>query len=517
MNKKSITIYIFSAVLLLNVYNGFAQFGGMKLPSTKDVRKKVEKEVKDSGETEDVQSDASKDSGDERKSSGTTRNSGKGEQDSEQILYNQLATKYNTIFFYNKVGVIAEKTLSELEEIAAKFDYNVWKEKYSGKKAEDFSGDVRWERCVREIDGIIKSTLEFTKEKLNDMSLAFYDEIEQKQSPSEKAALFDRLKRACNLLLKLSPDNDEIVAKIKEVEKISQKNTKQLSGIAKSSVHASNINKMLFSSSLIDPEKATETDFKTKFTSSESIFCTIFFDRKLSEIQVDWEKFVLLSVLKGKVGNDFILIEKKIILKPEMYEKPYLQFAFIPDQQWLDKNYQLYAENANPMYVHILESLSKVTPIPQFFRLDTKFNCVKGILHVEGLLSLDLSDGVEQYEKLGTTLSSINLENVSLPKAQMNNKALENKMISIMKEKSTVQEYKKAIITASQWSIEKNGIGVILHRYIPAVLTSKNNDGKCYYQEFTFKQVYTGGGSYSQTLELDGVGKKVEMSCEEGK
>jgi len=421
------------------------------------------------------------------------------------------------MFFYSKVGVISEKSLKELEELANKFEYNVWKEKYSGKKADDFNGDVRWERCVREIDGIIKSTLEFSKEKLNDMSLAFYDEIEAKQSPAEKSELFGRLKRACNLLLKLSPDNQEIIAKIKEIEKVSQKNNKQLSGIASTPVHAANINKMLFSSTLVDPSKATESDFKTKFTSTEPIFCTIFFDRKLSEIQVDWEKFVLLSILKGKVGNDFILIEKKIILTPEMYEKPYLQFAFIPDQQWLNKNYQLYAKNENSLYVGILEAFSKITPIPQVFRLDTKFNCIKGILHVEGLLSLDLSDGVEQYEKLGATLSSINLENVSLPTAKMNNPALESKMISILKDKSTVQDYKKAIITASQWSIEKNELGIILHRYLPAVLTSKNNDGKCYYQEFTFKQAYTGGGNYSQALQLDGVGKKIEISCDDVK
>jgi len=69
MNKNILIIYILVLSFLLSFNNVFAQFGGMKLPSAKDVKKKVEKEVNDSGEAEEDQSESSRGSGDGRKSS----------------------------------------------------------------------------------------------------------------------------------------------------------------------------------------------------------------------------------------------------------------------------------------------------------------------------------------------------------------------------------------------------------------------------------------------------------------
>jgi hypothetical protein len=76
-------------------------------------------------------------------------------------------------------------------------------------------------------------------------------------------------------------------------------------------------------------------------------------------------------------------------------------------------------------------------------------------------------------------------------------------------------KFSKAIITSSSWVTEKNSLtGVILYRYLGAVCTIKGTDGKCYYQEFTFRQDYTGGGGYSSTVKYNSYGGKREIGCD---
>jgi hypothetical protein len=64
------------------------------------------------------------------------------------------------------------------------------------------------------------------------------------------------------------------------------------------------------------------------------------------------------------------------------------------------------------------------------------------------------------------------------------------------------------------WTIMKNSLtGAILYRYIAGVCTSKSNQGVCSYQEFTFKQDYTGNG-FSSVLQYGGYGGKTELGCD---
>lgn len=505
--RKALFTYVTIAFFCLFISETQAQFGGFKTPSVKDVKKSVEKEVKDAQKS-DEDSDEKKIDSDGGKKVGSTQ------ANEEQLYYTQLANAVTVDLLSQKPYVIPIKGLEKIEPYIQKFDLNLWKEKYSGKKSSEIDGDKNWDRVVRLVDGMINEGNNYVNQKLDALSRVFYDQIENTASPADKDELFNRLFRVCKILQAILPDNEVIVAKIKEVDKVSQKNKKQLTGIATNSVHAGNIKKILYSNKLVDPEKAVASDFKTRFSSNEAIFCTVYLDAKLSEMHDDWHKDMEVDVLKGEKGNDFIIVDRRILITRDMYNKPYFQFALIPDEEWIQKNYKMYADDYNDMYVQLFSGFGKITPVPQVFRIVLSFSANNNFNLIKGNVSVDLSDGTERYEKLASMLNSVNLQSVDLPKAKMKNPALEGKMLSIMKEKSTVQEYKKAVITAEQWFVQKNELGVILHRYVPAVITSKNSDGKCYYQEFTFKQDYTGAGNYSQSLQLDGVGARVEMPCE---
>jgi hypothetical protein len=76
-------------------------------------------------------------------------------------------------------------------------------------------------------------------------------------------------------------------------------------------------------------------------------------------------------------------------------------------------------------------------------------------------------------------------------------------------------KFTKVIITSKEWSIRKNELtGAILYRSLSAIGITKNAEGKCYYQEFTFRQDYSGGGNYESAIKYNGYGGKVELGCD---
>ena len=106
----------------------------------------------------------------------------------------------------------------------------------------------------------------------------------------------------------------------------------------------------------------------------------------------------------------------------------------------------------------------------------------------------------------------------TLPKAAMSNAALEQQMVNAANNLGWNDKFSKAIITSSSWTVAKNDLtGAILYRWLPAVCTIKDTDGKCYYQEFSFKQDYAGGGNYSGTIKFNSYGGKKEIGCDKVK
>jgi len=108
----------------------------------------------------------------------------------------------------------------------------------------------------------------------------------------------------------------------------------------------------------------------------------------------------------------------------------------------------------------------------------------------------------------------LNDPDVCLPIAQMNDKALEGKIIKAFKEKGFKAEPKKVRIVSKKWNIKRNEYGVILRRYVEAYIGYTKN-GKCYYDTYNFNQDYD-GSAYQDEIYLmgEGIGTERERSCE---
>lgn len=87
-------------------------------------------------------------------------------------------------------------------------------------------------------------------------------------------------------------------------------------------------------------------------------------------------------------------------------------------------------------------------------------------------------------------------------------------LIALVKKKHNVGEYgtiKRVIIRDSDWSVEKNGLGIPLEKYIRVqVCTVK--DGVCDLRYGRLFKTYEGGGSYGNT-KLSHYGSPLEINC----
>ncbi len=102
-----------------------------------------------------------------------------------------------------------------------------------------------------------------------------------------------------------------------------------------------------------------------------------------------------------------------------------------------------------------------------------------------------------------------------LPKAGMSNPAMEQQMLTVLNKLGWEQQFKKVVITSSEWTVVKNELtGAILYRYLGAVGAGPDPDGKCYYQECTFKQDYTGAGKFESAIRFNSYGGKRELGCD---
>ena len=130
-------------------------------------------------------------------------------------------------------------------------------------------------------------------------------------------------------------------------------------------------------------------------------------------------------------------------------------------------------------------------------------------------VTIDLNTGMDAIKAESVKLHDQLMASRQLPKAGMSNPGLEQQMLAAANNLGWNDKFQKAIITSTAWNIEKNSItGVILYRYLAAVCTTKSSDGKCYTQEFSFRQDYSGNGNYESKIKYNSYGGKKEIGCD---
>lgn len=334
-------------------------------------------------------------------------------------------------------------------------------------------------------------------------------------NPQTKMEMLKEAKYECEAVLIMSPNNADFKKKLDEVNKLLGNADAEASKNYTSDFHKLHVGTIVWSSKplVIGKEKDMAAFIKNDFKTGDAIFGTMYLGNTLKQLLNGNERMsVVIKVDNGTAiwGGDL----SYIIVPLSVQDKSYFQFALLPDEQWFKDNYTPYVTKENWTYSYFMDELANSGDISHNITCKLEFPTnIQG--DIKGTLSLDLSGGSANIKSLSTKLHDQLMASRTLPKAGMSNPGLEEQMLAAANNLGWNDKFLKTIITSSAWVTVKNELtGAILYRYLGAVCTTKSNDGKCYYQEFSFKQDYTGGGNYSSTVKYNSYGGKREIGCD---
>ncbi|MFZ1307064.1 MAG: hypothetical protein WAR80_14565 [Ferruginibacter sp.] len=338
-------------------------------------------------------------------------------------------------------------------------------------------------------------------------------------NPQQKIDLLQHVKYECEAILILSPNNTPFKQKLDEVNKLLGSAAGEAAKFYTSDFHKEHLNSIVWSTKplVIGKESEMSSVIKKDFKTGDYIYGTAYLGINAKDAMngnTDLRVRIRVDGATAIWGGDLSYIELPVAVQG----KSYIQFALLPDAQWLKDNYAPYLAEENWTLSYLMDELARSGDVSHEITCELIFPTSK-IRDVKSKFSLDLGGGSTAIKTLATKLHNELMGSRQLPKAGMSNPALERQMLSVMEKLPGWNEkFNKAIITSSAWSIKKNELtGAILYRYIGVVGTCKNADGTCFTQEFTFRQDYAGGGNYEGTAKYNSYGGKREIGCDKVK
>ena len=336
--------------------------------------------------------------------------------------------------------------------------------------------------------------------------------ITDARTPEEKTKVLNEMKMQCEAALLISPNNAVAKQKLADINKFIGVAESANAKFYTSDFHKEHVNQIVWSTKplLIGKEKDMSAFIKTEFKPGEPVFGTVYLARNIKDAQNSVEKLPIRIRLNG--GSSPI-DGQHLDVPLALQDRSYFQFALIPDAQWLKDNYAGYVSRNNWTISRILNQLVIGGDDKNEVTCELEFIASRAE-EIKSSFTLDMSSGSTELKALAKQLHDIHFANIKMPKAGMSNPGLESQMVTVANKLGWAEKFSKALITSENWTIVKNSLtGAILYRYIAGVCTTKSAEGKCYYQEFTFRQEYAGGG-YSSNLTYGSYGGKQELGCD---
>ncbi|HNR15788.1 MAG TPA: hypothetical protein PKG90_03880 [Chitinophagaceae bacterium] len=336
-------------------------------------------------------------------------------------------------------------------------------------------------------------------------------------NPQKKMALLEHAKYECEAVLILSPNNESFKKKLQEINKLLGNAEGEASRFFTSDFHKQNLNKIIWSSKplVIGKESEMSSFIKTEFKTGEYIYGTVYLGVNVNEaMNGNTNLRVRIKVDGGTAiwGGDLSYFE----LPLNAQNNSYIQFALLPDAQWLKDNYAPYIAEENWTISYFLDELVRGGDVSHAITCELIFPTNK-IGNIKSELSLDLNDGITEIKAMSAKLHNELMASRTLPKAGMKNTTMEQQMVAALNNLGWKEHFTKVIINSPDWTIKKNELGVILYRIVSAVGIFKDHNGKCMYQEFTFRQDYAGNGKFDNTIKYNSYGSKREIGCDKVK
>ncbi|MBL7700842.1 MAG: hypothetical protein JNM14_01210 [Ferruginibacter sp.] len=428
--------------------------------------------------------------------------------DEERNYYKDIWMKM--IQVYSKGDHIEASGKSYYDKVQA-LDINGYKErkKTAGGEAAKFIELI--EEMLADYDNYLTRS-----ERMKWIVVKLITDSRNASNPQEKMDLLEQVKYDCEAVLILSPGNTAFKQKLDDVNKLMGSAVSEAAKFFTSDFHKQHLNSIVWSTKplVIGKENEMSSSIKTAFKTGDYIYGTAYLGVNAKDAMGSNTNLrVRISIDGGTAiwGGDLSYIEVPVAVQ----NKSYIQFALLPDAQWLKDNYAPYLAEENWTISYFMDELARSGDISHEITCELIFPGSK-IDDFESKFSYDLGGGSGAVKTLATKLHSELMDSRQLPKAGMSNPALESQMLAVMQKlPGWSEKFNKAIITSSNWTIKKNDLtGVILYRYISVTGTCKNVDGICFTQEFTFRQDYTGGGNYESAPKYNSYGGKREIGCD---
>ncbi|MBE9511319.1 MAG: hypothetical protein IMY71_10595 [Bacteroidetes bacterium] len=297
-------------------------------------------------------------------------------------------------------------------------------------------------------------------------------------------------------------------------------------------VFAQKSGEIIFSKKLINP--SSPTGLTAQFQSGDNIYSVAFFDKSIQELSgsgtkknVNMEIFIYelkQPLYDYQQPSEMQLETSALVVSGDALQNNYLPLDIIPgtsDMTAYGSPDLVYKKFGKKFYgpVKFAERISKLEPGEHeiIIKIKCNYNVVsEGKFIIKG-------DDYTVYQKMSDEInesaSNLKTKDTVMPKSARSDKDLESEMLVAFKNSQTYKDRVKGevlriVIIDPDWMIRRHQIsGVILHRYIRAVIAVKNSDGTCtLWNLVTFQQDYV--SNEFQETKFDGIGDPVKIPCD---
>lgn len=130
---------------------------------------------------------------------------------------------------------------------------------------------------------------------------------------------------------------------------------------------------------------------------------------------------------------------------------------------------------------------------------------------IEGEFSISGSN-FAFYKTVADSMDSIAGANARMPKSEWNNASVTGSVARAYRKVGSESVMRTVLISPS-WFVQRNNIGIIIHRGLFAVIATKTAGGECYMQKEYFKQLYR-AGRYGPTQQDGRSETRQRIPCE---
>jgi hypothetical protein len=320
-----------------------------------------------------------------------------------------------------------------------------------------------------------------------------------KAKGEEAQSLAQEAVEICNALLLFydeGKENKDVLAFLKEAEKLAGASAQKVSAAYKSEAAKENAGKIVFSTKPIDPLNPDPQAFTTLFKTGENLYAVAFLKGTVADYEAPKGAFTVgitidgrLTVLQSAPGQANLYSGLPPSSQSQMNDT-FVLLDILPDLTNLKRARD---PNAVASYISQIERLS-----PRTHKVHFAFGTEAKVL-AEGDLQIDCSPGVGQYKSIYSEALKVIASKTTFPAPAMHDA---NGEAGIRKLHNAL----RVSITSSEWEVYRANNGAIAGRAVTAYYIYKGRDGNCYVNYGLFTQQYLGGGRYSSEVGEDGVG-----------